>query len=199
MKDYIVLNIRKNFFKKINNILENIREYKIKSNFKKKYNRSIYQNKFIYYLENNISKYTLIILMYIIGIILGCIYINNISYDDKTNIYDYTINTIDKMKEYKNSNNEIKINNKTLLKKSIIRNILIGLAIMIFGPTILGNITIYIILVFNGFCLGFTISTITMSLGTRERNFIYWKRNITSKYYFYTNIVYNSKNCFRYV
>jgi stage II sporulation protein M len=91
---------------------------------------------------------------------MGVLFINNINYDGKTEITNYINNFITKLKEEEN------IDCIKVFKASAMQNIILALIIWFFGTTVIGLPVVFGLLLYRGFCLGYTISAITMSLGT---------------------------------
>ena len=58
-----------------------------------------------------------------------------------------------------------KVDNVQLLKTSVIQNVLFGVAIWFFGTTVIGIPVVFGIVLYRGFCLGYTISTCITVMG----------------------------------
>lgn len=82
---------------------------------------------------NNKKEYIVIALIFIIGIFLGVLFVNNIKGDQKQEITSYINDIIEKMKT---SNN---IDSISALSSSIKQNILLALGIWFFGTTVIRN------------------------------------------------------------
>ena len=84
---------------------------------------------------------------------------NHLQETPKTEITNYLNQFIEKFKGLE------KVNNMELLKNSVIQNI--GLAIMIwfFGTTVIGIPIVFAIVLYRGFCLGYTISLCITIMG----------------------------------
>ena len=85
------------------------------------------------HIINNKRKYIIICLLFIIGIFLGVLFVNNIQEIQKNEISSYLNSYIDKIKTTEN------IDNMKLLKASIGQNILIAVIIWFFGTTVIRN------------------------------------------------------------
>ena len=57
------------------------------------------------------------------------------------------------------------MNDLKLLKTSMIQNIILGIAIWFFGTTVIGIPVVFGIVLYRGFCLGYTISTCITVMG----------------------------------
>ena len=108
---------------------------------------------------NNAKEYIIVALIFIIGIFLGVMFINNLQEAQKTEITSYMNNFIDKLKQTNN------LNNAELLKTSIWQNIIFAILIWFFGTTVIGIPVVFGLVLFRGFCLGYTISVCITIMG----------------------------------
>ena len=97
--------------------------------------------------------------MFVIGIFLGVLFINNINESQNTEIVQYLNNFIEKLKTTQ------EIDNIEIVKISISQNILLALTIWFFGTTIIGIPIVFGIVIYRGFCLGYTISLCISMMG----------------------------------
>ena len=111
------------------------------------------------HIINNLREYIIILLIFIIGIFLGVFFINNMQDEQKNEISEY-INTF--ITNFKNSSD---VDSLQLLKTSMIQNIILGIAIWFFGTTVIGIPVVFGIVLYRGFCLGYTISTCITVMG----------------------------------
>ena len=111
------------------------------------------------HIMNNLREYIIILLIFIIGIFLGVFFINNIQNEQMAEISEY-INTF-----INNLKNSSEVNNLDLLKTSMLQNIVLGVAIWFFGTTVIGIPVVFGIVLYRGFCLGYTISTCITVMG----------------------------------
>lgn len=108
---------------------------------------------------NNRKEYIIVGLIFVIGIFLGVLFINNIQDNQKTDIETYLNNFINKFKEVES------IDNMQLLKISIKEKLLLTIGVWFFGTTVIGIPVVFGIVLYRGFCLGYTISTCIYVLG----------------------------------
>lgn len=113
----------------------------------------------IEHVANNKKEYTIVILLFIIGIFLGVFFVNNMQESPKEEIQTYINNFIEKMKNLQN------IDNATLLKNSIIQNVIFAILIWFFGTTVIGLPIVFGLVLYRGFCLGCTVSSFITILG----------------------------------
>lgn len=111
------------------------------------------------HIMNNLREYIIVLLIFIIGIFLGVFFINNIQEEQKIQISEYLNGFVNTFKENPN------VDNIQLLKTSVIQNVLFGVAIWFFGTTVIGIPVVFGIVLYRGFCLGYTISTCITVMG----------------------------------
>lgn len=111
------------------------------------------------YIKNNSKEYILVILIFFIGLFIGVMFINNYSEEKVTNVEEYISNFIQKFNGIEH------LDKKELVISSIKNNLLLTLIIWIAGTTIIGLPIVLGVILFRGFCLGYTISAVTYTLG----------------------------------
>ena len=111
------------------------------------------------YLKNNYREYLLICILFLIGIFTGVMIIN-FSNENKISEIDGTINEF--INKYKIIEN---INNLQLTIQSIKKNTLLAIILWIAGTTVIGLPIVLLVILIRGIILGFTISSITVTLG----------------------------------
>ena len=111
------------------------------------------------HISNNAKEYLIVALMFIIGIFAGVFFVNNIQEEQKTEITQYLNNFI---QQFKNTQNLDTIN---LLKTSITQNAVLAILIWFFGTTVIGIPVVFGIVIYRGFCLGYTVSVTITVLG----------------------------------
>ena len=97
---------------------------------------------------NNSKEYIIVALIFIIGLFIGVLFVNNIQEAQRAEITSYLNNFISKFKE--NS----KIDNMELLKETIGQNFLIAVVIWFFGTTVIGIPVVFGIILYRGFLFG---------------------------------------------
>ena len=100
--------------------------------------------------------------MFIVGVFLGVMFVNNTKDEQKEEISSYIGNYISTAKEQGN------ISNTETLKQNIRDNILLAIGLWFAGTTLIGIPIVFGIILFRGFCLGYTISTIVIVLGLKK-------------------------------
>ena len=113
------------------------------------------------HLQNNLKNYLIVSIIFLIGIIIGVIFINNISENQSSEITNYISSFSNQLKD--NSD----INTLLMLKDSIKKNIILAIFLWFMGSTVIGISIVYLTICFRGFCLGYTISSIILSFGIR--------------------------------
>lgn len=117
------------------------------------------KNIIINYVRNNIKEYILISTIFIIGLLIGVIFINNCSEEKANIISEYITEFMDKFKQTE------QIDKTNLYSKSLKNNVLLTLLLWLSGTTIIGIPVVLGIILYRGFCLGVTVSSISMTLG----------------------------------
>lgn len=110
------------------------------------------------HINNNFKEYFVTILIILIGIIMGIMKINSTDTQNQTQISDNINEIITNVKD-----NDI--DKLEILKKSINRNLLMGILLWFLGLAIIGIPIIYGIILYKSFCLGYTISAIIAVVG----------------------------------
>lgn len=111
------------------------------------------------HIASNSKEYIIVTLLFIIGIFLGVLFVNNIKNDEFDSVQNYITTFIQKFKESPD------IDSGELLKTSIIKNLILALSLWFFGTTVIGIPIVFGILIYRGFCLGYTISTFISTIG----------------------------------
>lgn len=114
------------------------------------------------HIKNNSKEYILVTLIFIIGIFLGVMFINNTQESQISEISTYMNSFIEKVENTENLQSMI------LLKTSLIENIVLALILWFFGTTVIGIPVVFGIILYRGFCLGYTISTIIVIMGFQK-------------------------------
>ena len=124
--------------------------------------RKIILDTIIRHIENNKKQYLIVGILFLIGLIIGVSFFNNLDIDSRQNMNNYITNFIEQLR----GNYEIdKIN---LLKDSAINYLIIALIIWFMGSTVIGIPIVYLIITIKGFSLGYTISCVINALGTTK-------------------------------
>lgn len=129
---------------------------------KRTYRTGFIRDIVIRHIGDNFIEYIIMILLFLIGIILGTMYINNTDLAQKQELTTY-IN--DFMTDIKNGSN---IDLNSLLKTSISNNLIITILLWIAGLTVIGMPILYLIISAKGFFMGYTVSAIIATLGIGE-------------------------------
>lgn len=122
--------------------------------------KTIFFNVVKEHVENNLKQYLIIGVLFIIGIIIGVIVVNNMQLQTKEHIGTEIKTFIDCLK-----NQTYQIDYISLLKSVITNHILFTLLLWFLGCSVIGIPIVYILITYRGFSLGYTISSIILSLG----------------------------------
>ena len=119
------------------------------------------------HIQNNLKQYIIIATLFVLGIVVGVIFVNY-SQDTSKEQVDATLTTF--IGSVKNQEYQIDYIN---LLKSVIKNHTIYLILMWFlGCSVIGVPIVYFMLAYKGFSIGYTISSIILALGT-ERGILF--------------------------
>ena len=99
------------------------------------------------HLQNNLKNYLIVSIIFLIGIVIGVIFINNISENQSSEITNYISSFSNDLKD--NSD----INTLLMLKDSIKKNIILAIFLWFMGSTVIGISIVYLTICFRGFCL----------------------------------------------
>lgn len=118
------------------------------------------KNKFDNIIINHVKKYAreyiLVVLIFIIGLLVGVVFVNN---GQEEKISNYILEFLQKFQ----SAQTLDIN--FLFKESITNNLILAFFLWFAGTTIIGMPGVLGLIFYRGLCLGYTISAITLSLG----------------------------------
>ncbi len=148
--------------------------------YKRMRKKSRFKEIILTHIENNIKEYLIVSIIFLIGIVIGVIFINNTSENQSSEITNYINSFTQDLKNNKD------INSLLLLQDSIKKNVMLAVFLWFMGSTVIGISIVYLTICFRGFCLGYTISSIILSLGSRKRNFIFGIHTFIAKYFVYT-------------
>ena len=107
----------------------------------------------------NYREYGIISILFVIGIFLGVLFINTAKEAQTAEIHTYLTQFIEKIKNTEN------IENWEILKSSLWDDLVLTITIWFFGTTVIGIPVVFGIIVYKGFCLGYTISACISMMG----------------------------------
>ena len=111
------------------------------------------------YIKNNYKEYILASIIFLIGIFVGVMIINSSKESQISEITKFINQFIEKYKRLET------INNAELIMASIKKNLIFAFALWLAGTTVIGMPIVLIIILLRGTILGFTISSISVTLG----------------------------------
>lgn len=114
------------------------------------------------YINKYKITYIIIISLFLIGVLIGVIYINMSNQEKIENLTEYVTVLIDNVKNY-NSTTQINSIINSIFKNS--REIII---IWFLGCTVIGSYFVYIAITYHGFKIGYTIAAFIYILGTKK-------------------------------
>lgn len=132
-------------------------------------------------IYNNLKEYIIVTVILLIGIIVGVIFINNVNESQMEEIKQYITNFISSLK------GDYCINRADLLKSSLLDNLKLTIGMWFIGSTVIGMPIVLGIVLYRGFCIGYTISSTIAVLRYSKRNYIFISHCITPEYHFCTS------------
>ena len=111
-------------------------------------------------IKNNQKQYILITLIFLVGVLIGVMFINNTQEAQIEEVKAYITSFIEKMKTTEN------LDTFSLLKTTLKENILLAIFLWFFGTTVIGIPIVFGIIFYRGFCLGYSIAAIITTIGT---------------------------------
>ena len=124
------------------------------------------KNIFISYVLDNIREITIITLIMFIGLILGVIYINNMDNENRSIVNNHINEIFDYVKDSQDENKMI--DNFEILKSNLKRNLIYVLLLGLFSSCLIGIPIMYFLILGKTFSLGYTMSAIIASIGTKS-------------------------------
>ena len=112
-------------------------------------------------IENG-KYYFIVTALLIIGIVVGVIFINNSKEEQMTEIQNYINTFITSLKQ------DYHIDKMQLMKNSLGDNLLLIISMWFIGSTVIGIPIVFGIVLFRGFCLGYTVSAIIGVMGAQK-------------------------------
>lgn len=115
------------------------------------------------YIFKNLREFLIIFILFLIGIILGVLYINNVEGESQLQIQNYIQNFIQILKE-----GNVVIDKVNLLKQSLVENIGLVLILWFAGSTVIGMPVVLGMILYKGFSLGYSIAAVIATLGIQK-------------------------------
>lgn len=112
------------------------------------------------HITRNVKTYFILIIIFLLGLIIGLIVVNNSSTEQETEITSYINNFVTELKSGS------KLDYFKLLKSSFANNLFLVIILWFMSSTVIGIPIVYGMIGYKGFCMGYTISSVVLSLGT---------------------------------
>lgn len=114
------------------------------------------------HMEHNKKEYLLVALLFIVGVFFGVFFVNNMQETQKMEVTEYFKTFIENVK------NTETLNYMELLKESMQQNILLAIILWFFGTTVIGIPIVFGVVLYRGFCLGYTIAVCISVMGVSQ-------------------------------
>ena len=111
------------------------------------------------HITNNLREYIVVSIMFLVGVFIGVLFLNNAKDEQKEEISSYINNYVSQTKEGNN------VSTTDGLVDNLKDNFLLALGLWFAGTTLIGIPIVFGIILFRGFCLGYTISALTYTMG----------------------------------
>ena len=121
--------------------------------------KSNIKNLILNHIYENLKSYIIVIMIFVIGIVAGVIFINNTNETQSTEIQSYINNFISSLKQ------DYHIDKMELIKNSLGDNLILIVSMWFIGSTVIGLPIVFGIVLFRGFCIGYTAASIIGVLG----------------------------------
>lgn len=112
------------------------------------------------HITRNAKTYFILIIIFLLGLIIGLIVVNNSSPEQENEITSYINNFVTELKDGS------KLDYFKLLKSSFSNNLFLVIILWFMSSTVIGIPIVYGMIGYKGFCMGYTISSVVLSLGT---------------------------------
>lgn len=113
------------------------------------------------YIKKYKITYIGVVIIFIIGLFIGLIISFRTSEDDKKEIKSYVLESIQSLKDNKDNKQEIFIS-------TFSQNVKFIFVTWLLGCTIIGGFTIYILMLYKGFLIGYIISIVINIFGLKQ-------------------------------
>ena len=117
---------------------------------------------FIEKVRENYKNIVIVSVLFVVGIIIGVIFINYLSINQYNELQAYVTSFMQLLK------NDVDIEHFGLLKEVLLQNFILLLILWFVGATLIGLPILLGIIVFKGFCLGYTVAAIISVLGASK-------------------------------
>ena len=114
------------------------------------------------YFLSHFREYFIISIIFLIGLIVGVMTINNSNNNQKEKIINYIDKSVVSLKEGS------KIDSNKLFLEKLKENVVFILLCGILGSTVIGVPILYFLVAYRGFSLGYTISAVMATLKFRK-------------------------------
>lgn len=111
------------------------------------------------HVVQNYKEYTIVFILFVIGLFLGVFFINHAKESQTAEIHTYLNQFIEKLKSVED------LNQMELLKSSLGEQVKLSIIIWFFGTTVIGIPVVFGMVIYRGFCLGYTISACISMMG----------------------------------
>lgn len=131
-------------------------------NTTRKRNKFKIKNVILDNIHQNLKEYIIVTIILLVGIIAGVLFINYMNDTQITEIKEYLDGFITSLK------GDFYIDKGQLLKNSLIENLKLSISMWFIGSTVIGMPIVLGIVLYRGFCIGYTVSAAIAVMGTQK-------------------------------
>lgn len=121
------------------------------------------ENSVYSYIKNDAIIYAIIMLLFVIGVFSGSLYFKMKNDESKSDTTSYIEESLSRINE---------VDSKDKFNKSLLKNIGIALMFWVLGASVIAIPLLYAYIVYKGFALGYTISSLLLTFGLIKGNII---------------------------
>lgn len=131
-------------------------------NTTRKRNKFKIKNVILDNIHQNLKEYIIVTIILLVGIIIGVLFINYMNDSQIEEIKEYLDGFITSLK------GDFYIDKGQLLKNSLIENLKLSISMWFIGSTVIGMPIVLGIVLYRGFCIGYTVSAAIAVMGTQK-------------------------------
>lgn len=121
------------------------------------------ENSVYRFIKNDAIIYAIIMTLFIIGVFSGSFYFRMKNDESKNDTSNYIEESLSRIKE---------VDSKEKLNKSLLKNIGIALLFWVLGASVIAIPLLFAYIVYKGFALGYTISSLLLTYGLIKGNIV---------------------------
>lgn len=113
-------------------------------------------------IHQNLKEYIIVTIILLVGIVAGVLFVNYMNDTQIAEIKEYLERFITSLK------GDFYIDKGQLLKNSLMENLKLSISMWFIGSTVIGMPIVLGIVLYRGFCIGYTVSAVIAVMGTQK-------------------------------